>query len=79
MLKLTEVDRIELLDKRGYLTVCISLLKDGKIYLRRPEGIREWFTALQVNISPWPCIAVHIRVESSLSQSREYAIGTIGG
>jgi hypothetical protein len=47
-LKLTEVDTIDLLDKRGYLTVCINLLKDGKIYLRRPEGIREWCSALQV-------------------------------
>jgi len=49
-LKLTEVETIELLDKRGYLTICISLIKDGKIYLRRPEGIRDWFTALQNNI-----------------------------
>ncbi len=47
-LKLGEVEGVELLDKRGYLTVCISLLKDGKIYLRRPEGIKDWFTLLQV-------------------------------
>ena len=47
-LKLMEVDHVELLDKRGYLTICISLLKDGKIYLRRPEGIKDWFTLLQV-------------------------------
>ena len=47
-LKLAEIDSVELLDKRGYLTVCISLLKEGKIYLRRPEGIRDWFNALQV-------------------------------
>ena len=47
-LKLAEIDTVELLDKRGYLTVCISLLKEGKIYLRRPEGIREWYNALQV-------------------------------
>lgn len=49
-LKLAEIDNVELLDKRGYLTVCISLLKEGKIYLRRPEGIREWFSALQVTL-----------------------------
>ena len=47
-LKLAEIDTVELLDKRGYLTVCVSLLKEGKVYLRRPEGIREWFNALQV-------------------------------
>ncbi len=54
---------MELLDKRGYLTVCLSLSSSssssgrgegggggerGKVYLRRPEGIREWFHALQV-------------------------------
>ena len=50
-LKLAEIDTVELLDKRGYLTVCVSLLKEGKIYLRRPEGIREWFNALQVNFT----------------------------
>lgn len=50
-LKLMEVDQVELLDKRGYLTICISLLKDGKIYLRRPEGIKDWFTLLQVNFT----------------------------
>ena len=58
-LKLTEVETIELLDKRGYLTICISLIKDGKIYLRRPEGIRDWFTALQVRNAIFvPCIMV---------------------
>lgn len=56
-LKLTEVETIELLDKRGYLTICISLIKDGKIYLRRPEGIRDWFTSLQVRNPIFvPCI-----------------------
>lgn len=39
---------MDLLDKRGYLTICLSLVKEGKIYLRRPEGIKDWFVALQV-------------------------------
>jgi len=47
-LKLVDIDTVELLDKRGYLTICMSLLKEGKIYLRRPEGIRDWYNALQV-------------------------------
>ena len=52
-LKLAEIDTVELLDKRGYLTVCVSLLKEGKVYLRRPEGIREWFNALQVMLKSY--------------------------
>ena len=49
-LKLADIDSVDLLDKRGYLTICISLLKEGKIYLRRPEGIKDWYTTLQVRI-----------------------------
>ena len=46
---MSEIDDVELLDKRGYLTICVSLVKDGKIYLRRTEGIREWFRAVRVS------------------------------
>ena len=44
-----QVISIELIDKRGYLTISLSLAKEGKILLRRPEGIKEWFQALKVN------------------------------
>jgi len=44
-----QIIAIELLDKRGYLTISLSLAKEGKILLRRPEGIKEWFQALKVN------------------------------
>lgn len=43
-----EVEEVELLDKRGYLTICLSLAKDGKVYLRKTEGIREWHSNLRV-------------------------------
>lgn len=41
-IKLSEVENCELLDKRGYLTICL-FIKEGKIYLRKTEGIREWY------------------------------------
>jgi len=41
-IKLSEVENCELLDKRGYLTICLYI-KEGKIYLRKTEGIREWY------------------------------------
>jgi hypothetical protein len=44
-----DIDTVELLDKRGYLTICLTLFKEGKIYLRRPEGIRDWYNSLQVS------------------------------
>ena len=43
-----QVDEVELLDKRGYLTISLSVAKEGKILLRKPEGIRDWYAALKV-------------------------------
>ena len=48
--KLSSLDSLELLDKRGYLTICLSLGGEGKMYLRRTEGIREWHRALRENM-----------------------------
>lgn len=49
-IKLSEVEAIELLDKRGYLTICINLQREGKVYLRRTEGIRDWYEAIRENM-----------------------------
>merc|ERR1719445_2180819 len=38
-LKLTNIDGVSLLDKRGYLTICIN-----------QEGIRDWFYHLQSSV-----------------------------
>ena len=55
-LKLADIEDLDLLDKRGYLTICISLLKEGKVYLRRPEEIKDWFISLQVGHAlTFPC------------------------
>ena len=45
---LFQVDEVELLDKRGYLTISLTVAREGKILLRKPEGIRDWFAALKV-------------------------------
>ena len=45
---MSEIDDVELLDKRGYLTICVTLVKEGKVYLRKTEGIREWFRTIRV-------------------------------
>eukprot|EP00095_Tigriopus_kingsejongensis_P002769 maker-scaffold845_size89356-snap-gene-0.21 protein:Tk02769 transcript:maker-scaffold845_size89356-snap-gene-0.21-mRNA-1 annotation:"GH13265" len=44
--QLLEVCDVELLDKRGYLTICITLEREGKVFLRRTDGIREWYKLL---------------------------------
>ena len=51
-IKLCDVEEVDLLDRRGYLVISISLSSrgEGKIYLRKTEGIRDWFNSLQVKI-----------------------------
>jgi len=49
-LKLTNIDGVSLLDKRGYLTICINQKNDGRMYLRLQEGIRDWFYHLQSSV-----------------------------
>ena len=49
-MKLSDVDHVELLDKRGYLTICINT-KEGKIYLRKTEGIRDWYNSIMENMN----------------------------
>jgi hypothetical protein len=46
-----QVEEVELIDKKGYLTISLTLTKEGsKILLRRPEGIREWYQDLKVRL-----------------------------
>jgi len=47
--KLASISSVSLLDKRGFLTICLSLssVREGRIYLRRAEGLRDWFNAIK--------------------------------
>ena len=51
-IKLCDVEDVELLDRRGYLVISVTLSSrgEGKIYLRKTEGIRDWFNSLKVSI-----------------------------
>ena len=48
--KLTNIDAVSLLDKRGYLTIAISQKTEGRVYLRLQEGIRDWFYHIQSTV-----------------------------
>ena len=45
------MEEVDLLDRRGYLVISITLSSrgEGKIYLRKTEGIRDWFNSLKVS------------------------------
>jgi len=46
-IKISEIEDFELLDKRGFLTICINVQRQGKVFLRKTEGIRDWFESLK--------------------------------
>ena len=65
--KLSEIGTVSLLDKRGFLTICLTMsnVREGRIYLRRSEGIRDWYNMLKVimtlameTYSTFPCFSL---------------------
>ena len=43
-----DVEGVELVERRGYLTLSLQLKgRDGRVLFRRTEGIRDWFLSLQ--------------------------------
>lgn len=45
--KLVDVDRVEWENKRTYSAVALILGREGKIYLRAPDGLEDWFELLE--------------------------------
>lgn len=43
-----KIEELELIVRRGYLTVSLSTPKTGKLLLRKPDGIRRWYQVVQV-------------------------------
>lgn len=48
--KLAEVEEVVLLTKKGYLTIALSHTRDGRVLLRRHEGIRDWFNVIKSKV-----------------------------
>ncbi|KAF5290784.1 hypothetical protein FQA39_LY14627 [Lamprigera yunnana] len=46
-IKLVDVDRVEWENKKTYSTVVLILGRDGKIFLRAPDGLEDWFELLE--------------------------------
>ena len=46
--KLSDIEEVSLLTKKGYLTIALSYSKDARVLLRRHEGIRDWFNLIKV-------------------------------
>jgi len=41
--QLSSIEKMNLTEKKGYLTIALAVHKEGKILLRSTVGIREWF------------------------------------
>ena len=48
-MKLSDIESLELVDRRGYLTITISQLREGKIFLRTTQGLQDWYNVIQVS------------------------------
>ena len=47
---MSDIEDVCLLTKKGYLTISLSHVKDGKVFLRRHEGIKEWYSMIKVKL-----------------------------
>jgi len=46
--KLSDMSSVSLEDRRGYLTLVIFCQKEGRLVVRKTEGIREWHNCLEL-------------------------------
>ena len=47
-IQLSSISKMDLTEKKGYLTIALSVHKEGRILLRSSLGIREWFLMIKV-------------------------------
>lgn len=45
--KLVDIERVEWENKRTYSIVSLVLGRDGKIFLRTPDGLEDWFELIE--------------------------------
>ena len=45
---MSSISKMDLTEKKGYLTIALSVHKEGRILLRSSLGIREWFLMIKV-------------------------------
>merc|ERR1712038_168368 len=60
-LRLSDVEEVSLLTRKGYLTISLTNSKEGRILLRRHEGIREWFNTLKSKVLESKARQVHFQ------------------
>ena len=46
-INLSDVEKVTLEDRRGYLTLVITTLRDVRLILRKTEGIKEWCKSIE--------------------------------
>eukprot|EP00092_Neocalanus_flemingeri_P054509 GFUD01064205.1.p1 GENE.GFUD01064205.1~~GFUD01064205.1.p1 ORF type:complete len:220 (+),score=60.04 GFUD01064205.1:88-747(+) len=50
-IKLSDMSYVSLMDKKGQLVIVIVTKKFGKIFLRKPEGLKDWYEQILENVS----------------------------
>ena len=44
---LHQIHSLSLVDRRGYLTVVLTIEREDNLVVRRPENLRDWFNKVQ--------------------------------
>ena len=74
-MELAEISDIFMKDKKGYVTLCVTFKKEGKIMLRSSSGIQKWFSLIKVKITE---LFVSLGTRHSFSVSRAWPGATRG-
>ena len=65
--RLTEITSNSIEDRRGYLTLAVTSKKEGKVLLRRTEGIKEWQRVLEEQIQ-----CSKMRLEGKMTTTEQF-------
>ena len=68
------MSEVSLMDKKGQLIITIVTKKCGKIYLRKPEGLRDWYEQILENVSAikFPQHRRKLEYSTSLIENSQY-------
>lgn len=56
--KLAEVERVEWINRKSYSAIGLLLGRDGRVLLRSPSGLEDWFELLEVSTHLSPLLSI---------------------
>eukprot|EP00092_Neocalanus_flemingeri_P029291 GFUD01031803.1.p1 GENE.GFUD01031803.1~~GFUD01031803.1.p1 ORF type:complete len:193 (-),score=44.20 GFUD01031803.1:35-613(-) len=66
-IKLSDMSDLSLMDKKGQLLIVIVTKKFGKIFLRKPKGLKDWYEQILENVSAIKFTNQRRKLQTSIS------------